>query len=221
MMTIKIHKNVISKDILDKLIDFFIKNTHLHRNTMGMIKISQPWEYVADILTPVLTQYINTSKNLGDNFYKHSFPYFPHIDSGGNPNSYNVLIPLKLSNNVEQKFIIFDQHCTDYTGATWIGNIWKPEEDFEKNKKREFPCNDNTVIGCTNREIDPLLYQDLEFDYRNKEMFFGLTGRAYDYVPGNILIFPSNKIHCTGKMLCDWKIGLSLRFDLVDTNNFL
>lgn len=220
-MIIKNYKNVVSSDTLDTLIQFFEINTHLYKDTMGMLKISSPWQYVQKILDPLLSQYFDTSSNLGDNFYKHSFPYFPHIDSFGNKNSYNVLIPLKLSQPVNQKFIIFDQYCTDYSGATWLGNIWKPEGDFEANKKREFPYKDADVVGCTGKPVDPDLYKDLQYDYRNKEMFFGLTGTAYDYTPGDILIFPSNSIHCTGKMECEWKMGLSLRFEILDTTTFL
>ena len=29
---------------------------------------------------------------------------------------------------------------------------------------------------------------------------------------GSLIIFDSKHLHCTGKMLCDWKMGLSLRF---------
>tara|TARA_B110000503_G_scaffold58423_1_gene93435 strand:- start:2936 stop:3598 length:663 start_codon:yes stop_codon:yes gene_type:complete len=220
-MIIKNYKNVVSSEILDTLIQFFETNTHLYKDTMGMLKISNPWQHVQEILDPLLSQYFDTSSNLGDNFYKHSFPYFPHIDSFGNKNSYNVLIPLKLSHPVNQKFIIFDQYCTDYSGATWLGNIWKPEGNFEANKKREFPYKDIDVVGCTDSPVDPDLYKDLHYDYRNEEMFFGLTGTAYDYTPGNILLFPSNSIHCTGKMDCDWKMGLSLRFEILDTTTLL
>lgn len=220
-MTVQNFKGVIPIHIIHTLLDFFETNTHLYRDTMGMTKISNPWQYVDHILNPILSAYIDTSKNLGDNFYKHSFPYFPHIDSCGNPNSYNVLIPLKLSDPVDQKFVIFDQYCTDYTGATWIGNIWKPKGNFESNKKREFPSLDPDVVGCTDKPIDPTLYDILKYDFRNEEMFYGLTGTAYDYSPGDILIFPSNQIHCTGKIECKWKIGLSLRFELLDINGIL
>ena len=220
-MTVKNYKNVVPNNILYDLINFFDDNTHLHRETMGMTKISTPWKHVNKLLNPLLSKYFDTSKNLGDNFYKHNFPYFPHIDSAGNKNSYNVLIPLKLSKPVEQKFVIFDQHCIDYSGATWLGNIWKPEGDFESNKKREFPYKDPDVIGYTDNPIDPKLYDILKYDYRNEEMFFGLTGIAYDYTPGDILIFPSNRIHCTGKMDCEWKMGLSLRFEILDTTSFI
>lgn len=220
-MDVKNYKNVISQSIVNELLNFFNNNLELQYQTMGMTKISRPWDYVKDILNPVLSDILPTEKNLGDNFYKHDFPYFIHIDSNKNTNSYNVLIPLYVDNNVEQKFIVFDQYCTDYNGATWIGDIWKPDGDFNSNKKRQFAYKDPSVIGCTNNPVDLSLYQDLEYDYRNEEMFFGLTGRAYDYKPGNILVFPSNRLHCTGKMICDYKIGLSLRFEVLDKNNIL
>jgi hypothetical protein len=43
-------------------------------------------------------------------------------------------------------------------------------------------------------------------------LFFGLTGHALNYKPGNLLIFNSKYIHATGKMLAKHKIGLSLKF---------
>jgi hypothetical protein len=220
-MIVKNYENILSQEILDELLYFFHTNTHLHKDTMGMTKISQPWPYVEPILGHILSKILPIEKNLGDNFYKHNFPYFTHIDSNNNPNSYNLLIPLHIENNAEQKFIIFDQYCTDYAGATWIGDIWKPKQDFETNKKREFPYKDTTVVGCTDRPIDSNLYKDLEYAFRNEEMFFGLTGTAYDYKPGNILIFPSNRLHCTGKMTCKYKIGLSLRFEVLDIKDIL
>jgi hypothetical protein len=220
-MIIKNYENFLSQEVVDKLLYFFNTNTHLYKDTMGMTKITQPWKYVEPILGNLLSKILPTEKNLGDNFYKHSFPYFTHIDSHNNPHSYNVLIPLYIENNVEQKFVIFDQYCTDYSGATWLGDIWKPEGDFESNKKRDFPYKDSSVIGCTNNSIDTDLYEILKYDYRNEEMFYGLSGTAYDYKPGNILIFPSNQLHCTGRMLCSYKIGLSLRFEVLDTKDIL
>ena len=220
-MTVKIYKSLLSNQVIDSLLDFFNSNTSLHYDTMGMIKIGQPWNHIQHILEPILKKYIPVDKNLGDNFYKHSFPYFTHVDSGNNKNSYNVLIPLYVSNNIEQKFVVFDQYCTDYSGATWLGDIWKPEQDFNLNKKRDFPYKDPTVIGCTDQPISDDMYEILKYDYRNEEQFYGLTGTEYDYKPGNILVFPSNQLHCTGRMDCDYKIGLSLRFEILDKSVFL
>lgn len=220
-MNVKNYKNFIPNSVLDELVSFFENNTHLHHDTMGMTKIYNPWEHTRELLDPLLSKCIDTNKNLGDNFYKHSFPYFPHIDSAGNRDSYNVLIPLKLSDDVDQKFVIFDQVCTNYSGATWIGDIWKPLGDFETNKKRIFPHTDVDVVGCTTDPIDSDLYEILKYDYRNEALFFGLTGKVYDYLPGDILIFPSNRIHCTGRMVCKWKIGISLRFEILDNNSLL
>lgn len=220
-MIVKNYENILSQEIVDELLDFFNSNENLYHDTMGMIKITSPWNYVKDILNPVLSKIMPTDKNLGDNFYKHDFPYFTHIDSNNNPHSYNVLIPLFIEGNHDQKFIIFDQYSKDYTGATWLGDIWKPEGNFESNKKRDFPYKDQSVAGCTDKEIDKDLYKLLKYNYRNEEMFFGLSGVAYDYKPKNILIFPSHRLHCTGKMMCKYKIGLSLRFEILDTDLIL
>ena len=43
-------------------------------------------------------------------------------------------------------------------------------------------------------------------------MFKQCSVNVVDYAPGNLIIFDSKYIHCTGKMKCEWKMGLSLRF---------
>ena len=43
-------------------------------------------------------------------------------------------------------------------------------------------------------------------------MFKSCSGVALDFTPGNLIMFDSKYIHCTGKMNCKWKVGLSLRF---------
>ena len=170
-MTVKIYKSLLSNQVIDSLLDFFNSNTSLHYDTMGMIKIGQPWNHIQHILEPILKKYIPVDKNLGDNFYKHSFPYFTHVDSGNNKNSYNVLIPLYVSNNIEQKFVVFDQYCTDYSGATWLGDIWKPEQDFNLNKKRDFPYKDPTVVGCTDQPISDDMYHFIKVKINNQQSF--------------------------------------------------
>jgi hypothetical protein len=215
-MHYKVLYDVIPLSVVSVLIDYFNNNPHQHRTTNSMIKIDQPWTVSAirDSLYEVLNSYVDVDlPNLGDNLYKHSFPYFPHVDLENGYPCFNCLIPLFLSNNNPQHFVIFDQYVTDVdNGKTWLGNF-SIEGNFEANKKRKFPYSDSIVKNLTNQDIDQEFYSTyLEHEYRDRELFKGMTGVATDYKPGNLILFDSKHIHCTGKMNNNYKIGLSLRF---------
>jgi hypothetical protein len=215
MIDVTLHKNFLPRSVIDNLYTFFEENKDLHELSNHMVKIKSPWSHCKNLLEPYLEKIINTEKNLGDNFYKHKYPYFPHVDAGNNIFSVNVLIPIKTGNSELQKFIIFDQYKADFVPATWTGNF-NFEADFEYNKMSGFPSKDKTVKNLTNKEIDNVFYEMYLKDdrMRDKELFFGLSGTAYNFLPGNVLVFPSNRIHATGTMMSDWKIGLSLRFEI-------
>ena len=93
---------------------------------------------------------------------------------------------------------------------------WNSIEHLRIGDWISIPKSNTTTVY---QQID--MYEILKYDYRNEEQFYGLTGTAYDYKPGNILVFPSNQLHCTGRMDCDYKIGLSLRFEILDKTVFL
>ena len=62
--------------------------------------------------------------------------------------------------------------------------------------------------------IDLQFYKTyLESKSRSRELFWGLSGNVFSWEPGNVIIFDSRHIHCSGKMNCDAKLGLSLRFE--------
>jgi|TARA_R110002074_G_scaffold106530_4_gene230068 hypothetical protein len=216
-MHYRVYKDVFSKDVIKNIKDYFEQQEKKHL-TNGMLKIEQPWklDVVQEYIKPVLSNYFNVNlENIGDNIYKHSSAYFPHVDiaNAGYP-CFNVLIPILVKDNVDQKFCIFDQYVNDYTsGATWLGKAYNAVKDFEHNKKRRFIFNDSIVENKTNKEIDTALWQEhLEGPARDKNMFKQCSVNVVDYAPGNLIIFDSKYIHCTGKMKCEWKMGLSLRF---------
>lgn len=213
-MYYKVYEDVIPLEIRKEIVNFFHENQNLIDNSNYMEKINNPWNYsVVQQLDNILQEFdIDTSTCCGDNIYKHSFAYFPHTDTDRNYDTINVLIPLFVEGDNYQPFVIFDQWCNDNQPRTWMLN--DTDTDFYKNKSiRTSIHNDITVQGCTKHEIDDNFYTTyLENNFRPKELFFGLTGNALDYKPGNLIIFNSNYIHATGKMLAKYKIGLSLKF---------
>lgn len=215
-MHYKVLDDVIPLSVITVLIDYFNNNSHQHRITNSMVKIDFPWTIptIKDSLYNILNTYVDVDlPNLGDNLYKHSFPYFPHVDLENGYPCFNCLIPLFLSENNPQHFVIFDQYVNDINnGKTWLGNF-SLEGNFETNKKRKFPSDDEIVENLTAESVDQNFYDSyLKYDYRDEQLFKGMTGVATDYKPGNLILFDSKHIHCTGKMNNSYKMGLSLRF---------
>ena len=215
-MHYKEYEDVVPIEIRKEILNFFYKNQDLVDNSNYMEKINNPWKFeVVRQLESILNELnIDTSHNIGDNIYKHSYAYFPHTDTDRNHDTINVLIPLLIEGDSYQPFVVFDQWCSDKQARTWMIND-DTDTEFHKNKTIKTSINnDSTVHNCTNEEIDDDFYHTyLKNNFRPKELFFGLTGVALNYKPGNLLIFNSKYIHATGKMLAKYKIGLSLKFE--------
>lgn len=209
-----VHKNIIDSKIRSDIVNLFHNKEQLRDQSMTMDKLNHPWNYnEVRMLESILRQYIDTSQNIGDNIYKHKYPYFPHVDVCDQYPSVNVVIPLYIHKNKPQSFVIFDQYVTMNKPRTWMGSYDFSTKDFEKNKKSKFIHEDNDIKNLTGLPIDDTFYQKyLDVDYFTPDLFFGLTGNAVDYKPGNLIIFDSKYVHCTGKMQAEYKIGLTLRF---------
>lgn len=204
-------KNIISVDIIEELISFFWNNKDKHCSTNTMLKLNLPWQGIKEFLEPVLSNIIDTRNNLGDNYFHHKYSYLPHSDYH-TKESYNVLIPLELENVADdQYFIIFDQLFL-HEGRTFCGNMEIPEFDYNKTYKGKIKNEDASKL--TNEDINLQFYQTyLQSEKRPLDLFWGLSGNAFKWIPGNVIVFNSRHIHCTGKMNCDAKLGLSLRFE--------
>lgn len=148
---------------------------------------------------------------IGDNFYEHSFSYFPHCDALQANSWLNILIPIKLyDKTAEQKFIVFDQKY-NAGNATWMGS-YELAGDFVSNKKMNARiCDTDHVINLTHKDIDDTLYTDISKKYLSKEYLFGMSGDSFLWEPGSVLVFDSKLIHTTGQMNCSKKLGLSIR----------
>jgi hypothetical protein len=147
----------------------------------------------------------------GDNFYLHSMSYFAHSDAVENTAWKNIVIPLRIDRAYGvQKFIVFDQTYTR-GNATWTGNC-NMQGDFYSNKKIAEPFSASLgVVGLSGQPISEELYSDMDQKYYTRDYCQGLTGHAYPVTVNSAIVFDSQHIHCTGRMQCAAKLGLSIR----------
>ncbi len=213
-------ENAIPFETCDYIKNFFDERKDLHvwkENNPHVIKINNPWKHLQEILEPVFKQYFNPNAGEGGNIYKHSNVYTTHVDSFEEYQMINVLIPIYIPDeNSNQHFVVFDQWVDNGFGRTWYGDRSDIKEngDFDLNKKAAFtPYTDPKVHDKTENDIDLNFYENyLEFPNHKPEYFKGLTGTAYNFKPGNLILFNSNQLHCTGKLNVPWKMGLHINF---------
>ena len=213
-------ENAIPLEVCSYIKNFFDTHTELHvhkPNNPNVIKINHPWRHLQDVLDPILSKYIRTNRGQGGNIYRHTNLYSLHVDSDEPTQMINVNIPIHLEvTDPAQHFIVFDQWTDNGYGQTWYGD--RPDinnYDFDRNKKLAMtPWNDERVYDKTDKDIDAEFYANyLEFDHHKPDYFKGLSGVAYDWRPGNLVMFNSNNIHCTGKLVGPWKMGLLINFE--------
>ena len=211
-------ENSIPLEVCNYIKDFFDTNTDLHinkPNNPNVIKINSPWTHLKDVLDPILSKYFKTIKGQGGNIYKHSNLYTTHVDSEEPYQLINALLPIYLpDDSIEQHFIVFDQWVDNGFGQTWYGDR-DVKYNFDRNKiLQATPYTDDRVYDKTDEDIDKDFYYKYLTDGKHKpEYFKGLTGTAYNFKPGNLILFNSNNLHCTGSLKGPWKIGLHINFE--------
>lgn len=215
-----VFENAMPLEVCEYIFNYFHEHPEFHvnkANNPNVIKINSPWTHFKDVLDPILSKYFKTNKGQGGNLYKHTNLYSLHVDSDEPYQMVNCCIPIYLTEPEKtQHFMVFDQWVDNGFGQTWYGDrsdLNNYNFDFAK-KVPMTPYNDPRVYDKTEADIDPEFYANyLEFDMHKPEYFKGLSGRAYDFKPGNIVLFNSNNIHCTGKLQGPWKMGLLINFE--------
>lgn len=214
-------ENAIPVEVCEYIRNFFETRTDLHvikPNNPNVIKINHPWCHLKEILDPVFSKYFTTNNGNGGNIYKHTNVYTTHVDSFETHQMINAMIPIYAPPSDEQQhFVVFDQWVENGFGQTWYGdrNDITAHGDFDYNKKlAQTPYNDPRVYDKTEDDISHDFYRNyLDANCHKPEYFKGLTGAAYPFVPGHLILFNSNQLHTTGKLTSDWKIGLHINFD--------
>jgi hypothetical protein len=161
------------------------------------------------IFTPLIEQVLNKKLVFkSGNFYKHSISYLPHTDyKVSQGNTLNVVIPLWYSGD-QASLIVFDQ-IWNLDSVTWCLNDTVHKFDVNTGVAGN-PCDYPDVVGLTNSAVDIGLYAK-HLSHRPMKCFYGLTGQAFPFELGSMIVFDNRHIHCTSKMSGE-KLGLSLRF---------
>lgn len=200
----------LSEEILKKFTD--IANNS-KKTVMENVSIIEEQEEIKSACSSILDI---DSYHYG-NVFSHREPFTIHSDIS---NKKKTILLIPISAHKTQKFVVFDQTINQDKPVSWIYNIFddKTEEELEKmyysSSLRTRPYDTPNVKNLVNNPISDELYQHLPF---SKELYYGLTGVAWDYKPGTALLFEANRIHATGKMLSS-KIGCTIQFtDSIDT----
>jgi hypothetical protein len=162
-----------------------------------------------DLLLPTIQKLIGTDTEYrSGNFYKHTDPYLPHTDYKQNQNNnINVVIPLSFT-GPQASLIIFDQRW-EHDSVTWCLDY--PLLNFTVNTGvLGYPCNYD-VVGLTDSDIDEEFHSKYLSKY-NRKCFHGMSGKAYPFEIGSIMIFDNRFIHATSTFNGE-KTGISLRFE--------
>lgn len=173
----------------------------------GRMNIATPSQEIINLFVPYIQKaYGKPIKHVGGNFYKHSFSYMPHTDYEKKVGSdINAVLPLWIENNAH--LVVFDQLYQGVHPVTWM--MHHPHYVLTDSTALLGEMYKYNLKGLTTKPIDDELYEYI--DMYPKEYLYGLSGKAYSFEPGNIIIFDNRQPHCTSKYE-GTKLGLSLRF---------
>lgn len=196
--------NIIDTRTLQNLIDYYNSVGSYDTTTMNKASPGRAVEILRELLEEHLGKNLEYAQG---NFYRHSNPYLPHTDyKTYQDGKINVVIPLKYIGDLPY-LVIFDQ-IWDLDSITWCMHY--PVQRFTVNVGVKGSPYEYPVKGLTDKDIDDTLYQK-HLSHYPKRTLFGLSGTAFPFSPGSIMIFDARRIHCTSRMNCE-KIGLTLRF---------
>lgn len=152
--------------------------------------------------------------NNSSSYYSHEKPYLPHTDY--NPrfnNELNVVIPLELNADANgASLVVFDQ-VWPYDGVVWCMHNPVIQEYGKVNIRvkgwpGEYPVTNKTKMG-------------IDLDFWNKylrhypyDTLYNLSGNAYPYTPGSMILFNNSNVHCTSYFKGN-KTGVTLRYRYV------
>ena len=201
-----IYNNIVSPELINTAIEDYNSRNLYDTNTMNK---TDPGSSLI-LFTPLIEQILN--KKLvyrSGNFYKHSTPYLPHTDyKTYQNNTINVVIPLMYTGS-QASLIIFDQEWKQ-DSVTWC--MHHPVMYFSTNIGVQGYPHEYPITNKTGKSIDETLYNDYLSHYPNHGLS-ELSGTAYLFEPGSMIIFNNKKIHCTSKMSGE-KLGISLRYSM-------
>ena len=199
--------NSVPEDLINVAIDDYDNRLSYDTNTMNKAVPGKSLELFTPIIKNLTKQSLVYKSG---NFYKHSSSYLPHTDyKEDQDNTINVVIPLWYIGD-QASLIVFDQ-VWNKNSVTWCLN--GPVYNFTTNTGIEGnPCDYSDVLNLTGYPIDDEFHKQY-LNHYPKECYYGLSGKAFSFEPGSIIIFDNRHIHCTSKMN-GIKLGISLRYSV-------
>jgi hypothetical protein len=196
--------NVVSSQLIDAAVSDYNSRNSYDTGTMNKTGPGTSLE----LFTPIIEQLLGKPVVYkSGNFYKHTSPYLPHTDfKSYQDNTINVVIPLQYTGS-QASLVVFDQEWAQ-DSVTWC--MQQPVQYFSTNTGVKGYPYEYPITNKTGKSIDDDLYNDYLSHYP-KEGLAELSGVAYPFEPGSMMIFNNKRIHCTSKMKGE-KLGISLRF---------
>lgn len=208
-----------TKQVMDLIPDHIIqKALEDHRSKQTNypdMNINFPEQDIVEAITDYASEVLGRKvEHRSGNYYTHTIPYLPHTDWFSHlDNNINVLIPLEYDCKPEAEpyLVIFDQ-IWPHNGVTWC--MHSPVLDIPINIGVKGYPGEYPILNKTGRAIHPDFWWKY-LSWMPYHLFRNLSGNAYKFEPGSILVFENKKIHCTSYYE-GVKTGLSLRFRYAD-----
>lgn len=196
--------NIFDSRVLDLCIAEYNKKESYETDTMNKADSRD----IVELLKPVLENVLeNQLTYVSGNYYKHTKPYLPHTDyKTYENNTLNIVVPLWYTDS-QPSLVIFDQRW-EQDSITWC--MQHSVQYFKYNIGVKGCPAEYPVTGLTKTEINNDLYDNCLTHYP-KNLLKGLTGNAFPFEPGSIIVFDNRCIHCTSKLDGE-KLGITLRF---------
>jgi hypothetical protein len=188
-----IYNNIVSLELINIAIEDYNSRKLYDTNMMNKTGPGNTLK----LFTPIVEQLL--CKQLvykSGNFYKHTVPYLPHTDfKTYQNNTINVVIPLMYTGD-QASLIIFDQEW-EQDSVTWC--MQHPVMYFSTNIGVKGYPSEYPITNKTGKLIDETLYNQYLSHYPKRGLS-DLSGTAYSFDPGSIIIFNNKKIHCGKKI---------------------
>ena len=204
----------VPQSVLDNLINL---SSNGKKTEMTDLSIIEEQDKIKDIVSNL----VDTSSYFYGNLFNHSNPFTIHSDVSSKKKTI-LLIPINASD--DQKFVLLHQQLLRDKEMSWIYDVFsdKSEEELKEmyyhTASKSRPCDTPEVVGCTNTLVSEELFQYLPY---TRDLYYGLTGWAWDYKPRKALLFPASRIHATGRMVSP-KIGCTIQFtDVLNLDQIL
>lgn len=168
---------------------------------------------VVDEVTDLVREIMSCSAECrSGNYYEHEKAYLPHTDWNFEiDNNINVVIPLRYTGELPY-FVIFDQIWPN-NSCSWMMDLYEPLQLGTSHLGVKGYPSEYPILFKTGKSIDEELHNNHLARFK-KYTLEDLSGKAYPFEPGNIMIFDNRRVHATGDGGGWKKLGLSLRFKI-------